>query len=147
MNAQPAQFDYRAKLASYLLNARRYMENAFRLLDQGEIEKSGECVWGSLAAAIKAVAAYRGRRLTSHRQVRDYARALSNDIQNPGIWSAVNAAELLHVNFYESDRTRIDVLETIEQVRPVIGTLFALIPRDVMQSLPIPTEVDDSQTE
>ncbi|MBI4306691.1 MAG: hypothetical protein HY678_10275 [Chloroflexi bacterium] len=115
------------------------------MMDQGELEKSGECVWGSMAAALKAVAVYRGIRLPSHRQVREYGRVIARDLHDPEIWSAVNAAELLHVNFYESDRTRSDVLGTIEQVRPVIGKLLGLIPKGVVETLTLPAIEDDSQ--
>ena len=38
-----------------------YLENVYNSLDAGDAEKAGEFLWGSLAEALKAVAANEGR--------------------------------------------------------------------------------------
>ncbi len=34
-----------------------YLENAYKFIDAGDVEKASEFLWGSMAQAIKAVAA------------------------------------------------------------------------------------------
>ena len=89
------------RLEQYTAQARHYLENAFATLQQGDVEKAGELLWGSMAEALKGVAARKGIGLRTHREIRRFARTLSAERQEPGIMDAYIRAEHLHSNFYE----------------------------------------------
>jgi hypothetical protein len=55
---------------AYLNQSCKYLENAFKAFKDGEPEKVGEFLWGSVATALKAlVMAMKGVEVKSHRQV------------------------------------------------------------------------------
>lgn len=127
--------DNNGKLETYLTNTYGYLDNAFRSLAVGEVEKAGEFVWGSMAAAIKAVAAYKGIPLRSHRDIWDYARNIAKELNAKNIFDDFLKANSLHSNFYESGLRREDVLLILEDVRPTINQLLHLIPPEVLSQL------------
>ncbi len=48
------------QLLGYVARSQEYLLNAHASLDQYEVEKAGEFLWGSMAQAIKAVAVLKG---------------------------------------------------------------------------------------
>ncbi|GEM_PF-1337280 len=136
--------------ARYLFNARFYLENAYRLLEQDEVSKAGEFVWGSMAAAVKAVAAYRGRHLRTHRQLTDFASGIARELNDKGISDNFIKAQHLHSNFYEADLEKKDVLLIANDVRDAVWKLINLIPTEARQKMqelwdqPLETGVDDN---
>jgi hypothetical protein len=121
------------QLLGYVARSRHYLENAYASLELGEVEKAGEFLWGSMAQAVKAVAAFKGVELRSHRDVGDYVRVLSRNMRDPALREAFTAANSLHQNFYESGLTREIVLDHGERIRPAIGRLLRLIPREMLE--------------
>ena len=105
------------------------------MLDEGELQKAGEFVWGSMAAAVKAVAACNGVSLRSHGKLVEFARELSRELESPYLYDSFHKARSLHSNFYEADLTAEDVHLAIEDVRGAIGFLMELIPRDILSAL------------
>jgi hypothetical protein len=59
----------------YKTQSIHYLENAFKSIKAGNPEKAGEFLWGSMAQALKAVAASRERELNTHEEIRRYARS------------------------------------------------------------------------
>lgn len=94
----------------------KYLENGLHLLEEGDADKAGEMLWGSLAAAVKAVAARRDSLLRSHRDIRRYARALGDEVNDPTFFGDFMWAEHLHANFYE-------VFLEPEDVQPAVPTI------------------------
>ena len=127
--------DAKESLRSYLTNVYHYLENAFRFLDQREIEKSGEFIWGSMAAALKALAMSKGIRLKSHRDIWDYARSLAKELESPQIFDDFLKARTVHTNFYESDLRYEDVALIAEETKRTIGRLVSLIPEEMLREL------------
>lgn len=63
----------------YASLAGEYLSNAYLSLQRDELEKASEFLWGSLAQAIKAVAALKELRLRSHREIWNYLVELSRE--------------------------------------------------------------------
>ena len=66
----------------YRSQSQHYHENALKFLQEGEVQKSAELLWGSVAEALKALAASGGRELRSHRDIWDYAKELSRELND-----------------------------------------------------------------
>jgi hypothetical protein len=86
----------------YKAQSVHYLENAFKSMGAGDAEKAGEFLWGSLAEALKAVAASRGIRLKAHWEIGDYARDVAKQLGDKSILDAYRDASYLHSNFYEA---------------------------------------------
>lgn len=110
----------------YAANSRRYMQNAMRFMREEEVEKATEFLWGSMAAAIKAVAAAKGRGLKSHRDIRDYARLVAKELGDNALFAAYRDAEGMHSNFYESRLTAADIRLVLEDIRQAIAKLLSM---------------------
>lgn len=111
----------------YRAQSVHYLENAVTSLQQGDVEKAGEFLWGSVAEALKAVAARKGQLLRNHREIREYARALSAELQDPTIEMAFKVADQLHSNFYESFLSAEDLAPDAERIRAAVRKLIDLL--------------------
>lgn len=121
------------RLQGYTDRCREYLRNAYASLEQNELEKAGEFLWGSMAQAIKAVAAVKNIQLRSHAAIWEYARGLSSELGDPAFDHAFTDANSLHINFYESGLTREIVLTSGERIRYAVGMLLDMIPREALE--------------
>ena len=117
----------------YRRQAEKYWENGYGLLAFGDTEKAAELFWGAMAQAIKGVAARKGVALRRHGQVRQFARTLAKELEDPTLWHAFVNAEHLHTDFYEVNLSAEDVVAITEGLKPAIKKLF-----DLMEE-PLPT--------
>lgn len=77
----------------------RYLQEAERLLEQGDYPQASEKFWGAVATAIKTIALAREWRHFSHAELRAVIQRLSGADQDlPRLFQV---AESLHANFYE----------------------------------------------
>lgn len=119
--------EWRDKVRLHREEAQRLLENAYVLLSQGEAEKAGELFWGSMAHALKAVAATKGKELRQHREIREFARAVARETQDATLWNIYTAAEHLHSDFYEVALSVEDIAATGEQVQEGVRRLLGLL--------------------
>ena len=105
-----------------------YFENALRFIEKGDAEKASEFLWGSVAQALKALAASKEIQLKSHRQLRDYATELTRQLKDESIKNTFDLAQSLHSNFYETGLLLEDVAVGAENVRATLAKIFRLIP-------------------
>ncbi len=120
----------RELLEKYRAQSRHYFENALSSIEAGDAEKAGEFVWGSMAEALKAVAAKKGTRLWRHDDIGDYAKKLAKELGNEEISKAHGLASSLHSNFYEAGLRIEDVRLRLDQIRDTIRTLLDLVSED-----------------
>ena len=118
---------------TYVFRIGEYLNNAYIALGQDETEKASELLWGSMALAVKAVAAVREIELRNHGSIWDFARQLSLELGDLALFDSFRDAHRLHVNFYESDLTREMVLDSEERVRRGVAKLLERIPREAME--------------
>lgn len=120
-------------LKRYVSNSLHYLENALLLLQKGEAGKAGELLWGSVAEALQAVAAYQGKHLANHRSLRYFAAALAKELDDPTITDGFQRAEFLHGNFYEVDLEVRDVALAVEPIRNTVKKLLSITPEEAIQ--------------
>ena len=114
----------------YKAQSTHYLENAFSYIEAGDTEKAGEFLWGSMAQALKAVAASKGIEIRSHRGLLDYARELAKELKDESIFMVSRNAESLHRNFYELGYELEEVYISAEEIKATVGKLLSLIPEE-----------------
>lgn len=114
----------------YAAQSIHYLENADSFIAAGDCEKAGEFLWGSMAEALKAVAASKGVRLERHWEIGDYAKELAKQQGDKAIYDAFGHASYLHSNFYEAGLRIEDVEIYAEEIRETVRKLLDLIPRE-----------------
>jgi len=112
----------------YEAQSKHYLDNAAASMRKGDIEKASEFLWGSIAEAVKAVAASKGITFYSHRRLKEYASELARELQDKSISDTFNRAESLHFNFYESTLELKDIRLVAEDIRTTVNKLLSLIP-------------------
>jgi hypothetical protein len=115
-------------LQGYVTRCQEYLGNAFTSLEQNEVEKAGEFLWGSMAQAIKAVASLKGVELRNHGAIWTYVRELTKELGDEDLLEAFRDANSLHQNFYESGLTSDIVLTHGERIRYAVGKMLGMIP-------------------
>lgn len=103
-----------------------YFENALGAIQAGNAQKASEFLWGSMAQALKAVAARKGISLNSHGSLRTYASQLAKELEDESIVKDFRDAESLHRNFYEFGFELEDVRNLAEGLRETVVRLLRL---------------------
>jgi len=114
-------------LEKYKAQSVHYFENALSSIEAGDAEKAGEFVWGSMAEALKAVAAKKGIKLGRHQDIEDYAKNLAKELGDEEITKAHGLASALHSNFYEAGLRIEDVRLRLDQIKGTIRKLHGLV--------------------
>ncbi len=117
-------------LEKYRAQSIHYFENALSSIEAGDTEKAGEFLWGSMAQALKAVAASEGRELNTHGEIRKYATELAKKHNDMSIWDVYGVANSLHGNFYEAGLSLEEVQTHAERIRTIVVKLFNLISQE-----------------
>jgi hypothetical protein len=114
----------------YKAQSEHYFNNALSALEAGEAEKAGEFAWGSMADALKAVAAKKGAMLWRHQDIDEYAKSLAKELGDEEITKAHGLASSLHSNFYEAGLRIEDVRLRLDQIKDTISKLLDLATKD-----------------
>ncbi len=122
--------DVKKEIEKHRTQSIHYLENAFYFIEAGDAEKASEFLWGSMAQAIKAVAASKEIWLRSHKRIRDHALELAKALQDESIKNTFYHAQSLHSNFYETGLLMEDVAILAEDVRAAVAKLLSLIPEE-----------------
>lgn len=104
----------------------KYLQEAEKLLEQGDYPQASEKFWGTVATAVKAVAATRRWRHSSHRDLRAAISRLSRETGDTQYLDLFSTAESLHANFYEGFLEPEDVRHYAQQTRRLVAKLQAL---------------------
>lgn len=117
-------------LEKYKAQSEHYFANALVSLQAGDAAKTGEFLWGSVALALKAVAASEGKKV-KHTNMSAYARELAKKQNDPSIWDVYGIADLLHgKGFYEAGLSLEEVQAYTERIRTIVAKLLRLIPKE-----------------
>lgn len=114
----------------YFENSNRYWNQAQEHLKRKELAKASELAWGSVAEAIKALAATTGHMVKGHREVRSYIKIVSGQLQDPELYEYFKEVERLHVNFYETHLDEDDIRGALSKAHVLLSKLRELIQRD-----------------
>ncbi len=123
----------REEVEGKLRTADGYIDNFFRALAKGEIDKAGEFLWAALNALVLALALIEGRRLPAkHGPIRDFIRGLSLRLRDDGIWTAFRSAEKLHANFYTPGIFEEEELRQMcDDVLLLVKKLYDMVEREL----------------
>ncbi len=91
-----------SKLLEYLNTRDEYLQNAFKFAREGKLRKASEFLWGAVAIQIKLVALVRKNlTLGTHRDLREFMRQLTRELNDPELYKSFLLVEKLHANFYD----------------------------------------------
>jgi hypothetical protein len=96
----------------------QYYANSQLLINQNELAKAGELLWGAIAEATKALhLIVKDEPISSHREIRMYLNSILIQEADKGRVKKqhVSAAHQLHINFYETDLFQHDESTFFEQ--------------------------------
>ena len=92
--------------------------------EAGRLFLASEMAWGAVAHYLKSIAKYRGWRNETHQDLRDIARDLSYETEDPGmIMRLYSRAGDLHSNFYEDWLPDTQVSDSIRRSEELIRRL------------------------
>lgn len=121
-----------AAVQRYVIHSQQYLGNALFALQNREAGKAGELLWGSVAQALHAVAAYTNTPVTTHRALKNFAIQLARDLDDQTIELEFVVAESLHHNFYDVQQEPQDVELVVPVVQGLVSKLLGLIPRELV---------------
>lgn len=110
----------------HIQTAQDFLEKSDQYFADGDKLQGSEKLWGAAAHAILAVARIRGRRVGSHRRLREMADTLSRETGEPLIAADFDAAERFHANFYHDYMTDYDIDTERPAVRRLVRRVLAL---------------------
>lgn len=117
----------KARQAEYERLNGKYLREGQQLLAKGDYAQASEKFWGAAAEIIKAVAARRGVALGSHRSLGEFIEKLHKEHPDWNLMRAFNAANSLHMNFYEDWLPPNIVRDGAEAVRDLVEKLRTLL--------------------
>ncbi len=117
----------RVRQAEYQRLNGKYVNEGERLLSNGDYSQASEKFWGAAAEIIKAVAAKRGKALGSHRSLGEFIEDLHKEHPEWKLLRAFNAANSLHMNFYEDWLPPAVVRDGADAVRELVQNLKTLL--------------------
>lgn len=116
--------DRKERGRAYLNQSLEYFENASKAFKDGNPEKAGEFLWGSVATALKALAmAKRGIEIRSHSQFWEIARELTRETGDVTIYESYKEANSLHSNFYDSRLSLDDIKNSSKKIAELVKKL------------------------
>ena len=108
----------------------RFLRHAEEMLDKRDRLQASEKIWGAAAHAVKQVARRRRWPCSSHEDLRDIARYLSDKgsyMSWPGeIHALFTSAESYHVNFYADARSVADIRAGLRNAERLVSLLTQL---------------------
>jgi hypothetical protein len=105
----------------------KYLHEAEELLAKKDYPQASEKFWGAAAEIIKAVAAKKGITLGTHRSLAEYVEKLQEEHPKLDLARAFDAAEGLHINFYEDHLPEATVKRRAEAVREFVKRMEQLL--------------------
>jgi len=115
------------RVEHYLGLMNKYIKDAKELIAKGDYVQASEKLWGASAEMVKVVAAKRGIKLKTHRDIWDFVTKLHTESKDPELSKLFLQANYLHQNFYENILPAEAVLAGAEAVEQFIAKLEKLI--------------------
>ena len=113
----------RDRADKYIEASLELLEQARKELDKGDLRQASGKIWGAVALGIKAHAYVKvGRRLSSHRELREYKDKLADEL---GDWVIVvfQQADSMHINFYEGWATRKEIEKALKEAEKLVKAI------------------------
>ncbi len=116
-----------SRLAEYKRLNGKYLREAEELLEKKDLPQASEKLWGAAVEMVKAVAAKRGLTLGTHRSIAEFVDRLDEEHPELDMARGFDAAQVLHINFYEDHLPERTVTARAKVVREFIEKLRGLL--------------------
>ena len=100
--------------------ARKFLEDADREFEVGEVLQASEKLWGAASHAVMAEMQRRGLSPSGHRATIEAVELLSEDWEDPKLRPLFTSAEMLHANFYHGFLDEVRFNEQRELAREFV---------------------------
>ena len=127
---QPAE-DASSSPQKYARMAQNFRRGAWKHLDENDLAQASNKAWGLVAETIKAISAYHGGYIHTHRSIWMVARELSRLAEASGdlatrrlISNSFMIARSLHSNFYEDKADAVEVTDGLRQCEELSDLLY-----------------------
>ncbi|MXX52498.1 MAG: hypothetical protein F4Z35_00625 [Dehalococcoidia bacterium] len=114
----------------HIQTAQDFLETANREFEAGDILQGSEKMWGAASHAVMAVSQRRGWPFGSHNAMREAARRLAGEYNDPFIEAAFGVAEKFHANFYHDFMESEERQSSAASVRLLVTRLTAMTDDD-----------------
>jgi hypothetical protein len=107
----------------------KYLEDADKLLAEGDYVQASEKYWGAMAEMVKAIAAVRGWRHHTHRELVQAVERLLGESGLSDLRTLFSVGEALHSNFYENWMGQDQIVSAAATARTFVERLEPLVAR------------------
>ncbi len=119
--------DPEAEAELHLKLCQKYMREAENFLAEKDYVQASEKAWGSASQIVKAVAAKRGLKIKSHRELWEFLTDIDKEHPDWNLLGMFHVANSLHVNFYENWLTPEAVINGVNTVKKFIEKLRKML--------------------
>ena len=127
------ELDASCSAQKYAGMAQNFRASAWEHLDKGDLPQASNKAWGLVAETVKAISAYHGRIIHSHRALWQVVRELTQLVGDAGdietrrwINNSFAVARNLHSNFYEGRASENEVLDGLILCEELSERLYQL---------------------
>ena len=106
----------------------RFRDQGFAEIESGDLLQGSEKLWGAAAHAVKAAAEQRGWKHNGHAYLHRVVNEIVAENGDRRLNDAFQAANRLHINFYENTLGR----DQIDDIAQIVSTLVDMI-TDIVQ--------------
>ena len=117
----------------YAAMAQEFRRSAWQHLEDGDLPQASNKTWGMVAETVKAISAYHGSIIHTHRSIMKVVVQLRRLVADAGdaetarwISAIFLTASKLHSNFYEGELDADIVLDGLIQCEQLMERLYAL---------------------
>ena len=86
--------------SEHIETARRFLTDADREFEQGDLLQASEKLWGAASHVVLAEMRRRGIAPSGHKATIDAVEMIGEDYEDPSLRPLFTSAEMLHANFY-----------------------------------------------
>ena len=105
----------------------RFRDQGFAEIESGDLLQGSEKLWGAAAHAVKAAAEQRGWKHNGHAHLFTVVNDLVSETGDRQLKYAFNAANRLHINFYENTLDSNKITEYAQHVSDLVDLANAII--------------------
>ena len=113
--------DKKKKLAEF------YYNNFKKFRENNKFSKASEFLWGCINNLVYAIGLFYGKKLSVHREIRDFVKELSLSYKNEKIYRLFLSAEEIHANFFHDFMDREQFILVSTEVEELINTLSKIL--------------------
>ncbi len=112
--------------SEHIETARKFLLDADREFEQGDILQASEKLWGAASHVVLAEMRQRGIAPSGHKATINAVEQIAYDYEEPSLRSLFTSAEMLHANFYHGFLDIDRFLEHRNLTRQFVETMLAL---------------------